>query len=46
MIGLWDVEVKCQVELVGAHLLVLKSVDDRALAFLLGFTKPLHVAAR
>ena len=30
MIVLWDVEVKCQIELVDAHLLVLKNVDDRA----------------
>ena len=30
MIALWDVEVKCQIELVDAHLLVLKNVDDRA----------------
>ena len=30
MIVLWDLEVKCQVELVNAHLLMVKSVDDRA----------------
>ena len=30
MMAVWDVEVKCQVELVDAHLLLFKSVDDRA----------------
>ena len=29
MIG-WDVKVKCQVELMDAHLLMVKSVDDSA----------------